>query len=172
MKNASAQLRYLHMTPRKVRAVAGLIRGRMVNDAEAELLLHRRRAAVPLLKLLRSAVANAKQKKMDNTRLIVKEIRVDQGPMLKRHLPRARGMASPIQKKMSNIMMVLVEDERAKTPKFTFIPAPKKKKAPVASRTKKTQDKQKEGGIDEMPMQKGSRRQNGFWKKMFQRKSV
>ena len=91
MKQPTAQLRYLRIAPRKVRSVADLIRGLPVQDAEAQLMVQRRRPAKPLLKLLRSAVANAKNNKQNADHLFISEIRVDQGPMLKRMLPRARG---------------------------------------------------------------------------------
>src|SRR5271157_1596534 len=98
MKPQTAKLSYLRMAPRKVRSVADLIRGLSVNEAEAQLLVQRRRPAGALLKLLRSAVANVKNndKQANIEHLFISEIRVDQGPMLKRFLPRARGSASPI----------------------------------------------------------------------------
>ena len=106
----TVKLNYLKIAPRKVRSVADLIRGLPVNEAEAQLMVQRRRASRPLLKLLRSAVASAKNnKKLEPENLYIESLRVDKGPMLKRHLPRARGMATPIQKKMSNITMVLSE---------------------------------------------------------------
>src|SRR3989344_3194296 len=98
-----AKLNYLRIAPRKVRSVGDLIKGLSVNEAEAQLLLQRRRASVSLLKLLRSAVAGAKEKKMQPDALYVESLRVDQGPMLKRFLPRARGLATPIQKKTSHV---------------------------------------------------------------------
>ena len=73
-------------------------------------MLHPRRPSVALLKLLRSARANAKEKKMNLEALYVQSIMVDEGPMLKRMLPRARGSASPIQKKMSHIKIVLSDE--------------------------------------------------------------
>ncbi|MBM3257085.1 MAG: 50S ribosomal protein L22 [Candidatus Liptonbacteria bacterium] len=168
MPKASAQLKFLHMAPRKVRVVADLLRGRSVNEAEAELMLHPRRAAKPLLKLLRSAMANAKQQKMEHANLIISEIRVDQGPMLKRFLPRARGMATPIQKKMSNITLILGEGAK-KAPRFTIVTERKPKAAPHVHRPKKEKEKPgtpaEEGG-------KNPRQEKGFWKKMFRRKSV
>ena|SRR3989338_4224487 len=175
MTQASAQLKFLHIAPRKVRFVADLLRGRAVNEAEAQLMLHPRRAAKPLLKLLRSAVANAKQKKMDGTKLVVSEIRVDQGPMLKRFLPRARGMATPIQKKMSNITLVLTEKPTV-TSRFSIVIKKKSKSIPRASgdarragKVKKA--KEKPAGAPEESV-KVPKEQKGFWKKMFRRKSV
>lgn len=157
------------MAPRKVRFVADLLRGRTVNDAEAELMLHPRRAAKPLLKLLRSAVANAKQQKMDQATLIVAEIRVDQGPMLKRFLPRARGMATPIQKKMSNITLILGEGA-VKTPRFSIVTA-RKPKSPLPHAHGPKKGKEKPGAPAEGAA-KAPRQQPGFLKRMFRRKSV
>ncbi|WP_423790321.1 large ribosomal subunit protein uL22, partial [Listeria monocytogenes] len=79
-------------------------------EAEAQLLSVRKRAAKPILKLLRSAMANIKNnKRMSGENFYIESLRVDQGPMLKRVLPRARGTASPIQKKMSHVTLVLAE---------------------------------------------------------------
>ncbi len=126
MQQQTAKLNYLRIAPRKVRSVADLIRGLSVNEAEAQLLMVRRRPAQPLLKLLRSAVANAKNKQMNVEHLFIAEIRVDNGPMLKRSLPRARGSASPIQKKMSHVMLTLGVNSKL-SPKFSIVVAKKKK---------------------------------------------
>ena len=92
MQQYTAKLNYLRIAPRKVRSVADLIRGMSVNDAEAQLLMVRRRPAQPLLKLLRSAVANAKNKQVNPDHLFIAEIRVDQGPMLKRIMAARRAV--------------------------------------------------------------------------------
>ena len=116
------------MAPRKVRAIADLIRGLSVNEAEAQLIMMRRRATLPILKLLRSAV-NAAQttKRMHPESLKIEAIQVDQGPMLKRHLPRARGVASPIQKKMSHVTLTLAEMPEKKDSRFKMVVEKKKK---------------------------------------------
>src|ERR1700734_2843668 len=129
MQQQTAKLSYLRIAPRKTRSVADLIRGLSVNDAEAQLLVQRRRPSQALLKLLRSAVANAKNNKLNADHLFVKEIRVDGGPMLKRYLPRARGSASPIQKKMSHVTLILGTNPKLK-PKYTIV-VPKKSKLPL-----------------------------------------
>lgn len=127
METQIAQLNYLRITPRKVRSVGDLIKGLTVNEAEAQLLVQRRRPAKPLLKLLRSAVANAKNNKRVNPdHLFIESIRVDQGPMLKRSLPRARGSASPIHKVMCHVTLVLGVNENLK-PRFKIV-VPKKVK--------------------------------------------
>ncbi len=129
MEKIVAKLNYLRIAPRKVRSVGDLVKGLSVNDAEAQLLVQTRRPAKALVKLLRSGVANAKNAKQWNPdHLFVVEFRVDNGPMLKRYLPRARGSASPIQKKMSNVTLVLGLNENLK-PKYKIV-TPKKVKLP------------------------------------------
>jgi len=105
----TAELNYLRMAPRKVRVVADAIRGKRVPEAERTLRFLPRRASLPLAKLLRSAVANAKHNFQinDAATLRVREIRVDQGPTLKRIQPRAMGRAFRIHKKSSHVSIVL-----------------------------------------------------------------
>jgi large subunit ribosomal protein L22 len=135
MITQTAKLNYLRISPRKVRSVADLIRGMSVNNAEAQLLSVRRRPAQSLLKLLRSAVANAKNKQIDTAHLFISEIRVDGGPMLKRMLPRARGSASALQKKMSHVTLTLGVNPKLSS-KFTIASA-KKKKSPKETKANK-----------------------------------
>jgi len=127
-KTVRAQLKYLHISPRKARFVADLIRGLSVNDAEAQLYTASRRPAEPILKLLRSAVANARQVlKVEPSKLVIREIRVDQGPKMKRGTPRARGSMSMIEKKQSHVTIILAVSEKG-TSKYTFRAKPKKDK--------------------------------------------
>ncbi len=105
-----AKLRHLRMGPRKVRIVADLVKGQSVQAAMDQLRYVSRAAARPLYKLIRSAVSNADQKGgIDIDALIVKSIMVDQGPTLKRWLPRARGRADRIFKRTSHVTVVLDE---------------------------------------------------------------
>ncbi len=109
-KHKSCVLKYLRMTPRKVRAVVDTIRGRQVEEAIAILDFTHRAAAEPLARMLRSAVVNASASDdIDVDTLVVKEIRVDQGPTLKRFRPRAMGRATMIQKKTSHVTCLLAE---------------------------------------------------------------
>jgi len=117
-KQSIAKLNYLKIAPRKVRLIANLLKKRSVVEAEAELLYRPQRAAKPLLKLLRSAISNAVNKDFKKEKLFITDIRVDQGPMLKRWMPRAQGRATPIHKKMSHIILVLEEKEIDKKPKY------------------------------------------------------
>lgn len=157
------------MAPRKVRAIAGIMRGLTVNEAEAQLVLQPRRAAGPLLKLLRSAMAGAKQRGMTNVEdMIIEAIMVDGASMLKRSLPRARGMASPIQRKMSHITLILGDAKKETKRRFTMI-VKKKSKLPLedAKAAKKKQPMKIENA-DEKVDEKGP----GFFKRTFTRKSI
>jgi large subunit ribosomal protein L22 len=163
----TAKISFLRMAPRKVRSVGDLIKGLPVNEAEAQLLMQTRRPSKPLLKLLRSAVANAKNNKVADTQhLFVSSVRVDGGPMLKRMLPRARGSASPIQKKMSHVTIVLGVNENLKS-RFTIVP-PKKAKLPPGQ-DKRTKNKKPTAPEKAAPQ---SKQTSGFWKRRFGRKVV
>lgn len=106
-----ANLKFVRVAPRKVRLVADLIRGKGSEEALNVLTFTKKAAAKILIKLLKSAIANANQRKtMDVDRLFVKKITVDQGPMMKRYQPRALGRATMIRKRTSHIQIVL--DER------------------------------------------------------------
>src|SRR3989344_814319 len=128
-KTQSAKLNYLHIAPRKVRLIANTLKGLSVKEAEAQLLLRVQRSAKPLLKLIRSAVANAKNKKLDINRLVVSSVLVNGGPMLKRFLPRAQGRATPIHKKMSHIVLTLSESANKLQDRFVINPPVKKERA-------------------------------------------
>ncbi len=105
-----ATLRFLRQSPKKVRLVVGLVRGMDVAEAEAQLRFAVKKAARPVLKLLRSAVANAENNfKLDPKTLYIKRIFVDEGPTLKRWRPRAFGRASMIRKRTSHITIILGE---------------------------------------------------------------
>ena len=107
---ANATLRFLRIAPRKVRLVADMIRGKPVQDAINALRFTRKSASLPLRKLIESAVANAENNHgLDIDRLWVQEIRVDEGPTLKRYRPCARGRAFSVHKKTSHVSVMLAE---------------------------------------------------------------
>ena len=109
---AMARNKMVRMAPRKVRVVANYVRGKNVQEAIDYLTFCRRRPARPLLKLIKSAVSNADQKGgMDIDNLYISELLVDKGPTMKRWMPRARGMATPILKRTSRLSITL--DERS-----------------------------------------------------------
>jgi len=105
-----AKLRYLRQSPRKVRLVADLIRGLDVKVAQNQLRFLNKKATLPVLKLLESAIANAENNfQLQKDNLYIQEIRVDQGPTLGRWMPKAFGRATPIRKKTSHITIILSE---------------------------------------------------------------
>ncbi len=116
MKEARAELNNYRQSPRKVRVVADAVRGKKVEDALTTLSFIPKRAALPIQKLLNSALSNAKNLSLSEG-LIVKELRVDNGPTLYRRRPRSRGMANPIRKRTSHVTVVLVESAQKKTNK-------------------------------------------------------
>jgi large subunit ribosomal protein L22 len=104
-----AYLKYHRQSPRKVRLVADLLKGKSIPQARVLLRSADKRAAPTLLKLLNSAAANAKQNNeiSDDGSLVVENISVNDGATLKRHKPRARGAAYTIRKRTSNVSIVL-----------------------------------------------------------------
>ena len=102
--------RHARISSRKARPVADVIRGKFVNEALEELDFLHRRASPMIEKVVRSAMANAGQDlDIDVNRLFVSDIRVDEGPTLKRWRPRAQGRIYPILKRSSHITVVLTE---------------------------------------------------------------
>lgn len=102
-----AILKDYRQSPRKVRLLADLVRGKKVNDALATLKFLDKRAAGPFAKVIASAIANAKQTGADESKLFIKAVAVDKGTVLKRSMPRARGSASRINKRNSHISVEL-----------------------------------------------------------------
>ncbi len=103
-----ASLKNYRQSPRKVRLVADLIRGKKVSKALLELNYLPKRATEVIKKLINSAIANAEKNfKVSSDDLVIKEITVDQGVTLKRYRPRARGVAKRINKRTSNIALTL-----------------------------------------------------------------
>ena len=103
-----AVAKYIRITPRKVRIVLDLIRGKNVAEAFAILKFTPKAGADVVEKVLRSAVANAENNfDMDADKLIVKTAFADQGPTLKRIHPRSRGQAFKILKRTSHVTIVV-----------------------------------------------------------------
>ncbi|MDH5637573.1 MAG: 50S ribosomal protein L22 [Nitrospinota bacterium] len=112
---ASATLRFYRVSPYKTRLVADMIRGRNVEDAEKILSFTNKRGAQVLLKLLKSAVANAEEKKVEDTGILaVSQVWVNGGPCYRRNMPRARGRSDIIRHPTSHITIVVKEDLAAK----------------------------------------------------------
>jgi len=117
-QQVTAQLNYLRMSPKKTRLVVDLIRGRKVERALNVLSLLNKRGAKPVLKLLLSAVANAKHNfSLSSDNLKIAKITVDGGPVLKRWMPKAHGRATPVRERTSHINLVLEEMNKSKVEK-------------------------------------------------------
>ncbi len=169
--SVEAKLRYSRISPRKVRLVADLIRGLQVDEAEKVLQFTVKRSAMPILKVLKSAVANAEHnynlKKID---LYISEITVDGGPIIKRYRPRARGVAFPIQKKTSHITIKLAEKGGKETEKKK-----KKEKIEKVYQTEKPKEeitRQKTTHKDEGIGKEIKKETRGDKKQIFRRKSI
>ena len=112
MAVATAKATYIRIAPRKVQIVLDLIRNQPADKAMAILKYTPKAACEPLMKLLKSAIANAENNNnMDVSKLYVAECSVSQGPTLKRIRPRAQGRAFRVNKKTSHITLVLKEME-------------------------------------------------------------
>jgi large subunit ribosomal protein L22 len=130
--------KYIRMSPRKVRLVTGMLRGMTVDTARTQLAFLPKAAALPVLKVLNSAAANAVNNfKLDETSLVIKAATADQGPALKRWRARAMGRAAPIKKRTSHITIVLTDgksDENSKIQKKEEIVEAKKEEKPAAKK--------------------------------------
>ncbi|MEX0918047.1 MAG: 50S ribosomal protein L22 [Candidatus Paceibacterota bacterium] len=104
-----AVLKNYRQSPRKVRLIADLVRGKKVNDALATLRFVDKRAAEPFAKVIKSALANAVQSGKHAEALTIERVTVDKGITLKRYMPRARGSSSPINRRNSHITVELGE---------------------------------------------------------------
>jgi len=105
-----ASLKYLRISPRKVRLITNLVKGMDVEEAKIRLQMLVQRAAKPLLKLLNSAIASAKHDfDLEEKNLYISKINTNPGPTLKRWRARARGVAAPIGKRTSHVILELTE---------------------------------------------------------------
>ena len=107
---AKAYLRYVRISPRKIQIVCDLIRGKDDKTAMANLMSTPKAASEPLMKLLKSAVANAENNfSMDVEKLVVSQVFATPGPILKRMMPRAQGRAYRINKRTSHVTIAVAE---------------------------------------------------------------
>jgi len=186
-----AQAKYIRMSPRKVRLLTNLVKGKSVVVALEQLNFAGKLASLPVRKVIASAIANAKHNfDIAESNLFVKEIRVDQGTTLKRWLPRAHGRATPLRKRTSHINVVLgeIEDsgvrqgrkDKVESPvKLDAMPAKKDgvkvEDKPITKPVDSAKEKDKEiidprregrGGHG-----KGTEAKKGFTSKLFNRKA-
>lgn len=167
-----AELNYLNIAPRKVRLVAGLLKNMSVRQAMRELEYLPKRSALPLSKLLRSAVANAQHNfHVRPEGLYIGRIVVNPGPVLKRFQPRAFGRASPIRKRASHVIVSLQTHKLKSAGKLRV-----KKEAPEVREI--TSEDLRENAAssrkEERTMGGGKPRPKtpGFVRKMFRRKAI
>jgi len=174
MIRETVKLNHLHIAPRKARLVANLIKNLSANEAEAQLMILSKRSAEPILKLLKSGVANmVNNRKLDPEKLVIEKITVDEGPSLKRFLPRSMGRATPLLKRTCHVTIVLKEVAgKKKNNRFNTVKPKREKKAKKiikeGERSLKKENKEpesKEGAITK-------ENKRGFVKKFFSRKSV
>jgi large subunit ribosomal protein L22 len=123
-----ASLPNYKQSPRKVRLVAGAVKGKTVALADATLAYMPKRAADPIRKLIASAAANAVVAGAQQDHLVVKNIEVNKGLVMRRFMPRAQGSAKPINKRSSHVLVTLAEV------------APKAKKVVAAKKSKKSKE--------------------------------
>lgn len=102
-----ATLKNYRQSPRKVRLIADVVRGKKVTDALTALQFVDKRAACPFAKVIRSAMANAQTAGKQADTLKITKVTVDKAPTYKRFIPRARGAASRINKRNSHITVEL-----------------------------------------------------------------
>ena len=149
-KQTSAKLRYLRLAPRKVRLVANLIVGLKADRAEIQLENLAKEAKRPVLKLLRSAIANATNNfKISKDTLRVKSAITDNGPILYRSMPKAQGRATPLRKRTSHLTIVLegeVVDKEEKRIEKAEKKAEKKEAKIAEAKAKKVKAVKKEEG--------------------------
>ncbi len=174
-----AKLSNLRISPRKVRLVANLIKGMSVGNAEIELQIRSRRSTLPLLKLLRSAKANAAHQGFSEHDLRIKDIRVDEGVSLKRARKQAPGRIKQVVKRSSHIRVVLETGEKLRSGLEKILPS---RTLPVKSE-EESMGGALGGETTETPMRKSPRpdqvgkitplnRGRDFVKRVFRRKAI
>ncbi len=133
-----AKAKFIRMSPKKIRLVIDMVRGKDVLPALDILRFTNKLAARPVIKLLDSAIANAEHNfKLERANLYIKEIRADEGPTLKRWMPRAFGRATTLRKRMTHLSIILDDKaDRGKKPAEAVKKEepPKETKAPEAKK--------------------------------------
>jgi large subunit ribosomal protein L22 len=173
-----AKANYVRMSPKKIRLIASLIRGLDVKKALDQLSFANKNAALPVAKVLKSAIANAEHNyELDKNNLFIKEIKIDEAPMLHRFTPKAYGRAGAIRKRNSHINITLGElkDSGVKEAKKREVEAPISlaelaKKGETASKDAKVKDGMEKKEISAKNKNEGAGKK-GFVGKMFNRKS-
>ncbi len=180
-----ASLNNIRIASRKVRLVTNLVKGMPATAAQAQLAFLVKKPAPMILKLLNSACANAKNNfSIEKDNLFVKKITVDEGPTLKRWMPRAQGRATPIMKRTCSVNLVLeelvpgkgkakkVEKPEVVKPEEVLPEAEQKKEKPKEKPSIKAKGEKKAFNDGQNNRKPASRQSAKGIKKIFQRKSV
>lgn len=162
-----AKLNNYRMSARKVRLVADLVRGKKVDEAITLLSFTNKKAASAIIKLIKSAIANAKNNyNLSETELFIQEIKVDEGITYKRWMPRAMGRATPIRKRGSNVSLSLGvlegsgkkgEENKSKTKKVDSKKKVASKKADKKTKTTKKSKEDKKGKAKKKVVKKATK---------------
>lgn len=115
------------MSPKKIRPTVNVIKKMKPTEAVLKLPFIGKRSAEPLIKVIKSAISNAKDKGISEDALFFKEILINEGPRLKRGMAVSRGMWHPIIKRMSHIRVVLMTKDVPKVEKQSKTPKEDKK---------------------------------------------
>ncbi len=133
-KSARAYVKFLRIAPRKLRGVVDAIRFKHPEQAFLILMTLKQKGAPIAEKLLKSAVANAKVLNMDYTRLVISDIRVDGGPVMKRFMARSMGRADKILKRTSHLSIFLTEGQKKWKTSTPALELQEEKKEPKAGK--------------------------------------
>lgn len=137
---ARAQLNRLRVAPRKARLVADLVRGKSIADAKVQLAVSKKHVSRAIEKLIDSAVANAVHNHMAQPEtLVIESIFVNEGPTMKRWMPRAMGRATPLNKRTSHITVIVAGEGKSATVRTEEVADTKKEETPAEE--KKTEKK-------------------------------
>lgn len=164
-----ASLRFLRMSPKKVRLVAKVLKRLSVGEALDQLQFISKAAAQPLTKLIKSAIANAENNfGLEKENLVIKKLIVNEGPTLKRWKPRAHGRATPIRKRSSHIELVLedISGQQPKKEKAKKLEEVKVVSPEEAKKVTKVEDKESKDKEEKEKFYK-----KGFTKRLFSRKT-
>lgn len=181
----TAQAKYVRVSPRKAGLVAGLVRGRQVNQALDQLRFVNKKAGRFVIKLLKSAIANAKHNyELTADNLVIKQIWVGKGATFHRWMPKAHGRATPLNKTTSHITIVLgeIKDSGLKEARRVEAAAPmklsdlaKQSEGKLASKSDQAKDLANEAEAKAETFEQATKREGGakagFVKKVFQRKA-
>jgi large subunit ribosomal protein L22 len=136
--------KFVKTSPRKLRLVANLAKKMKPTEAIEALPFSRKRAADPLVKVIKTAIANAKERGAKEENLIFKEIQINEGPRLKRGRPASRGVWHPYKRRMSHIRVIL-EEKKKKEQTLKPKTKAKKKEKLTKKETKKEVETKKKG---------------------------